>query len=85
MIPGKAINCLKIFRNNLVNQNKKLITSSNILSELKDGIYELENKYLSESENGIDKLEIYKPKNKNNNKNRKITVKVIFLKKNVCC
>ncbi len=48
------------------------------LSELKDGIYELENKYLSESENGIDKLEIYKPKNKNNNKNRKITVKVIF-------
>ena len=38
----------------------------------------LENKYLSESENGIDKLEIYKPKNKNNNKTRTIAVKVIF-------
>jgi hypothetical protein len=49
------------------------------LSELKDGINELENKNLSESKNGIDKLEIYKSKNKNNKKNRKITLKVKFL------
>ncbi len=48
------------------------------LSELKDGIYELENKYLSESVNRIDKLEIYKSKNKNK-KNRKITLKIMFL------